>query len=84
MRFVRCYRHHAYVHPGDLIEVIDPGSIVLMRDEDAKLFVERGHGEYDPGPERLARGLPVDRIEKLGLDPRPPRAERMTAGPQKG
>lgn len=82
MRFVKTRGHFPYVHPGNRIETVDPGSVVAMQDDLARVFVERGNGDFDPGPEALIRGG-SDRVERPGLDQRPGRAERAVAAPQR-
>jgi hypothetical protein len=82
MRFVKAFRHYAHVRPEDgVIETVDPGSVVLMDDDLARVFVARGNGEFHPGPARLVRPAPGD-VERPGLDTRPGRAERAVAPPQ--
>jgi hypothetical protein len=82
MRFVKCKRHFAHVHPGNRVETIEPGSVVLMPDDAAALFVGRGNGEYHTGPEDIIRNS-ADAVERPGLDTRPARGERAVAAPQR-
>lgn len=85
MRYVKAYYHFAYVHPENRIEVVDPGSVVMIADDDiARQFVARGLGEYHPGPVHLARGgVDESRVERPGLDPRPGRSDRAIAPAQR-
>lgn len=66
----------------DQLEVVEPGSVVPMKDEIAASFVARGRGEFCEGPERLIRPPSSPEVERPGLDPRPSRAERAVAPAQ--
>jgi len=99
MRFVKVNRHYAHqtVIPGqrddrgrrigpdtDRLEVVEPGSVVGMRDDLAEQFVHQGLGEWDDGPQRLIRpGKDAPDVDRPGQDPRPARAEQMTGRPQR-
>lgn len=84
MRYVKVNGPYAYQHKGNRLEVIEPGSVVMMADDLAERFVARGMGDWDDGPERLIRpGKDSPDVERPGHDPRPARAEQMTGRPQR-
>lgn len=81
MRYVRVNGHFAYQSKGNRLEVIEPGSVVMMEDKMADSFIARGLGSECEGPELLIR---PDKggVERPGLDARPARAEQAVARPQ--
>lgn len=99
MRYVKVKGHYAYqiIIPGprdergrrigpdkDRLEIVEPGSVVSMKDEVADRFVDAGMGEWADGPERLIRpGKDSPDVERPGHDPRAARAENMTGRPQR-
>lgn len=85
MPFVKVKGFYAYMHPksqGHRLEVIDPGSVVLMKDDEAEQFVKRGMGVEVDGPENLIRPGKDD-PERPGAHPGPARAEQATGRAQR-
>jgi hypothetical protein len=85
MRYVKVVGNFAYQHPGNRLEVVEPGSVVpIHNDADAEQFVRRGLGSFHPGPENLIRPLTAEAVvERPGFDARPSRAEKAVAAPQR-
>jgi hypothetical protein len=68
----------------DRLEVVEPGSVVPMKDDLAESFVARGLGVFCEGPENLIRPTPdTKRVERPGMDARPSHAERAVAPAQR-
>lgn len=86
MRYVRVFGLYAYQHKGNRLEVVEPGSVVPMKDELADSFIRRGLGEEAEGPEVLIRPHreAAQSVERPGLDTRPSTADRAVARPQRG
>lgn len=82
MRYAKVKGHYAYQHKGNRLEVVEPGSVVPMRDDMIDSFLARGMGEECEGPEHLIRPSSSPEVERPGLDPRPSRAERAVAPAQ--
>jgi hypothetical protein len=59
--------------------VVNPGSVVMLDDDQAAEFIKRGLGSAHPGPESDA---PAPEVERPGMDARPSRAEQAVAAPQ--
>lgn len=85
MKYVKVKGLYPYQHKGNRLEVIEPGSVVMMQDEMANSFVARGLGEECEGPEALIRPRGEDgpAVERPGFDARPSRAEKAVAAPQR-
>lgn len=82
MKYVRVKGLYPYQHKGNRMEVIEPGSVVAMRDDLADSFVARGMGEECEGPENLVRPG-KDEPERPGAHPGPARAEQATGRAQR-
>ena len=82
MRYVKVKNHYAYQHKGNRMEVVEPGSIVPMRDDIFDSFIARGLGVEVDGPEDLIRPEKGD-VERPGQDPRPARAEQAVSRAQR-
>jgi hypothetical protein len=81
--FVKTFGHFVVMHADNRLEMVDPGSVVAIPEEDARRFVERGLGEFHEGPEHYLRaGLEAVKVERPGLDTRQARAERAVSAPQ--
>lgn len=83
MTYVKVKGLYVYQHKDNRLESVEPGSIVGMKDEDARSFIAYGMGEECEGPEKLIKPAPDKAVEQPGVDPKAARAEQATAGPQR-